>query len=253
MRRLVIGVLGVLLGACRAKAPLLDDRPCIGAEVEFWSAAPTAPARSHESLACAQLYRHTRCGDAWRAELRLADQTSRGGDVRTVERLPDATRIAQACADAYCGELGTKPLLCKGPPPTGNAELVEALRELDDAILTRELSDARTARTLAHRALVFRSVAVPLDLAPPPGKRLSVLTLDMAANGNVFLDGSAVTFEQLPAALSKLEGLEERRATIRADGAVPHGKVIAALDVLKRAGVRKVSFAVSPGKDEATP
>ena len=125
--------------------------------------------------------------------------------------------------------------------------------ELDDAILTRELSDARTARTLAHRALAFRRVVVPLDVAPAPGKNLSVLTLHMTANGDVFLDGSAVTLEQLPATLSQLEGLAERRARISADGAVPHGKVIAALDVLKRAGVSKVAFAVSPGKEEAPP
>ena len=116
MRRLAIGVLGVLLGACRSKAPLLDAGPCIGAEVEFWSAPATGPARSHESLACAQLYRHTRCGDAWRAELRLADQISRGTDVRTVERLPDATRIAQACADTYCGELADQAAAVQGAP-----------------------------------------------------------------------------------------------------------------------------------------
>lgn len=256
MHRLAVGLLAVLLATCKSRAPYLDAQSCIGAEVEFWSAQATGVAQARERLACAELYRQTRCGDAWRAELRLADRISRSADVRTVEALPDATRIAKACADAYCAELGTKPLLCKAPPPPANAELIKALRELDSAILTRELGDARTAQTVAHRALVFRSVVVPMDpalalgAAPARGKDASVVAIDidMAENGNIFLNGRAVTFEQLPAELAKLEPLRERRAVLRVDGRVPYGSVIAALDVLKRAGVPKIAFATSPAK-----
>ncbi len=37
------------------------------------------------------------------------------------------------------------------------------------------------------------------------------------------------------------------RAVIRADKKVEHGRVIHVLDLLKRAGIAKIAFAVSPG------
>ena len=46
--------------------------------------------------------------------------------------------------------------------------------------------------------------------------------------------------------LEKLGGLSERRAVIRADRKASHGRVIEVLDVLKRAGVKKIAFAVNP-------
>lgn len=60
------------------------------------------------------------------------------------------------------------------------------------------------------------------------------------------LDGRAVTFDELPDELAKIHLPSQRRAVIRADRNVLHGTVIAALDVLKRAGIAKIAFAVSP-------
>ena len=52
----------------------------------------------------------------------------------------------------------------------------------------------------------------------------------------------------VPVELARLGPLSERRAVISADRSILHGSVIAALDILERAGVRRIAFAVAPSK-----
>jgi biopolymer transport protein ExbD len=44
---------------------------------------------------------------------------------------------------------------------------------------------------------------------------------------------------------------KDLRAVIRADRKVEHGRVIHVLDLLKRAGISKIAFAVSPTTESA--
>lgn len=254
LRRFGVFALLVASAACegrRAKTP--DLLPCLAAHVQFWSARSTDPSKppDHRQLACPELYQRAACGGAWLKELERASETARIAELRPVEALPDPARIARDCADAYCAELPKSLALCSGPPPGDNAALVTALRELDAAILERELNDPRAAEILAQKAIVFRVVIVPLDTAKPidaraPDAVLPDITIELDAQGGVRLNDKTVAEGQLGAELAKLGSLEKTRAVVRADTRVAHGRVIAVLNELKLAGVSKIAFSVTP-------
>ncbi len=212
--------------------------------------AGNAPApKKVRALACSELYRHAACGDAWKRELELAAKPVAVDGMHAGAKLPDPASIARACANAYCSELSSKPALCAKPPASENEALVEALRELDAAILLDELGDRGLADGLALRARVFRVHEVAMDppvVLPEAGDAGAVLGVDIAADESITHDGRAVAAENLERELEKLDGLSERRAVIRADRKATHGRVIEVLDALKRAGVRKIAFAVNP-------
>lgn len=94
--------------------------------------------------------------------------------------------------------------------------------------------------------------AVPLDL--PVGRQAGsgeipvVFTVVLAADGTTQVDGKVIPGDEtvLPLARSAQEHNPELRAVIKADSAVPHGRVIHVLDLLKTAGVHKIAFGVSP-------
>jgi biopolymer transport protein ExbD len=232
--------------------------PCLAAHVQFWSARSTDPSKppDHRQLACSELYQRATCGGAWQKELERASELARAAEIRPVEALPDPARIARDCAEAYCADLPRSLALCSGPPPGDNAALVTALRELDAAILERELRDARAAEILARKAMVFRVVTVPLDTAKPnearaPDSGLPVITIELDAQGGIRLNDRTVAEGQFGAELAKLGPFQETRAVIRADTRAAHGRVIAVLDELKRAGVSKIAFGVEPAGSAA--
>ncbi len=104
-------------------------------------------------------------------------------------------------------------------------------------------------------ARVVVTPAVPLDLPrASEGRDLQVVfSVVVPTDGRVLVNGvpladDAVLEERARAALADDA---ELRAVIQADGAVPHRRVIAVLDALKRAGVTRIAFGALP--DEVSP
>jgi biopolymer transport protein ExbD len=90
------------------------------------------------------------------------------------------------------------------------------------------------------------SQAVPLDLSKTAGPAQAevVLSVVLAADGTMQLDGRSVANDDalLPLATSARARGGDVRAVIQADRAVPHGRVIHVLDLLKQAHVDKIAF-----------
>ena len=100
-------------------------------------------------------------------------------------------------------------------------------------------------------AKLIVSKSVPLDL-PKAASGLSdvqaVFSIVLASDGACQVDSSLVPNDD--AILAKAKAAHEKnldlRAVIKADAAVPHGRVIHVLDLLKQAGVSKIAFGVQP-------
>ncbi len=75
------------------------------------------------------------------------------------------------------------------------------------------------------------------------------LQITIAASGNVFVNGKAATDEYVRSeSLAAFQKNAEIQAIIAADKDVPHGKVIAVLDLVKSVGIKK--FAISIDKQK---
>ena len=94
------------------------------------------------------------------------------------------------------------------------------------------------------------SQSVPLDLpkAASGGQVQSVFSIVLLADNSTQVDSKAVANDDAIFALAQdaAKKNSELRAVIKADSAVPHGRVIHVLDLLKQAGVTKIAFGVAP-------
>jgi biopolymer transport protein ExbD len=99
-------------------------------------------------------------------------------------------------------------------------------------------------------AKIIVSQSIPLDLpkASNGGEIQTIFSIVLAANGTTMVDSSPVANDDAISALAHTahEKNNELRAVIKADSAVPHGRVIHVLDLLKTAGVAKIAFGVTP-------
>jgi biopolymer transport protein ExbD len=99
-------------------------------------------------------------------------------------------------------------------------------------------------------AKIINSDSVPLDLpkAASGQEVQTVFSIILAADGTTQVDTHPVTSDDAITTLAKDARTKnpELRAVIKADAAVPHGRVIHVLDLLKQAGVSKIAFGVSP-------
>lgn len=100
-------------------------------------------------------------------------------------------------------------------------------------------------------ARIIHAQGMPMDLPKAAsGEAIqTVFSVELGADGKTMVDSEEVAGDS---AISKLaqEGKAKNadlRAVIRADKKVEHGRVIHVLDLLKRAGIAKIAFAVSPG------
>jgi biopolymer transport protein ExbD len=95
------------------------------------------------------------------------------------------------------------------------------------------------------------SRAMPMDLpqAATGAEVQEVFSVALGADGATSIDGARVSDDAafLSAARASQLRNAELRAVVRADGTVPHSRVMHALDILRQAGVARVAFAVSPG------
>ena len=99
-------------------------------------------------------------------------------------------------------------------------------------------------------AKLIVSKSVPLDLpkAASGTDVQTVFSIVLLADGTTQVDSKPVANDDaiFPQAKVAREKNAELRAVIKADSAVPHGRVIHVLDLLKQAQVAKIAFGVSP-------
>jgi biopolymer transport protein ExbD len=90
------------------------------------------------------------------------------------------------------------------------------------------------------------SQSVPLDFPKQAGSGVPelVLAVALAADGTTRIDGKTVAGDDLVLPLANEARTKSRdvRAVIQADRAVPHGRVIHVLDLLKQAHIDKIAF-----------
>ena len=99
-------------------------------------------------------------------------------------------------------------------------------------------------------AKLIVSKSVPLDLpkAASGSDIQTMFSIVLASDGTTQIDSKTVPGDDaiLAQARAAREKNPELRAIIKADAAVPHGRVIHVLDLLKQAQVAKIAFGVSP-------
>ncbi len=101
-------------------------------------------------------------------------------------------------------------------------------------------------------ARIIQNQGVPMDLPKAASGEAvqTVFSVELTADGKTVVDSSAVADDEAISGLAKAaKGKNaDLRAVIRADKKVEHGRVIHVLDLLKRAGIAKIAFAVAPGE-----
>ncbi len=71
--------------------------------------------------------------------------------------------------------------------------------------------------------------------------------VDVSADGKAHVEEREVSDEEIATLASAAAATNPAiRATIRAESAVTHGRVMAIVDLLKTAGINKVAFAATP-------
>jgi biopolymer transport protein ExbD len=99
-------------------------------------------------------------------------------------------------------------------------------------------------------AKIIVSQSIPLDLpkAASGAEIQTIFSVVLAANGSAQVDSVAIPNDDAILSLAHDAHTKnnELRAVIKADAAVPHGRVIHVLDLLKQAGVAKIAFGVTP-------
>jgi len=106
-------------------------------------------------------------------------------------------------------------------------------------------------------ARIIVSQGMPMDLPKAAsGEALQqVFSVELSADGKTRVDSSDLPNDEAISGLAKVAKAKnaDLRAVIRADRKVEHGRVIHVLDLLKRAGVAKIAFAVSPSDKAGVP
>lgn len=99
-------------------------------------------------------------------------------------------------------------------------------------------------------AKIIVSQGMPMDLpkAATGEEVQTVFSVELTADNKTRVDSKDVPSDEAIGGLAKDARMKNKdlRAVIRADKKVEHGRVIHVLDLLKRAGVAKIAFAVSP-------
>lgn len=102
-------------------------------------------------------------------------------------------------------------------------------------------------------AKIIVSQGLPMDLpkAATGDEMQTVFSVELLADGRTRVDSEFVSNDEAISAKAKqaLAKNKDLRAVIRADKKVEHGRVIHVLDLLKRAQLNKIAFAVSPVKE----
>jgi biopolymer transport protein ExbD len=98
------------------------------------------------------------------------------------------------------------------------------------------------------KILVSQGMLMDLPKAASGESIQTVFAVELSADGKTRVDSEYVKDDEAVGPLAKAARGRNKdlRAVIRADKKVEHGRVINVLDLLKRAGVAKIAFAVAP-------
>jgi biopolymer transport protein ExbD len=99
-------------------------------------------------------------------------------------------------------------------------------------------------------AKIIVAQGMPMDLPKAASGETvqTIFSVELTVDGKTRVDTKFVRNDDAISGLAKTAKLKNKdlRAVIRADSKVEHGRVIHVLDLLKRAGIAKIAFAVSP-------
>jgi biopolymer transport protein ExbD len=102
-------------------------------------------------------------------------------------------------------------------------------------------------------ARIIVSQGMPMDLPKSAsGEALqTIFAVELTADGKTRVDSEAVSDDEALTPLAKKAKAKNKdlRAVIRADKKVEHGRVIHVLDLLRRSGISKIAFAVTPSAE----
>lgn len=106
-------------------------------------------------------------------------------------------------------------------------------------------------------ARIIVSQGMPMDLPKAAsGEALQqVFSVELSMDGKTRVDSEAVANDDAITPLAKAAKAKnaDLRAVVRADTKLEYGRVIHAIDLLKRAGIAKIAFAVSPSDKGGIP
>jgi biopolymer transport protein ExbD len=108
-----------------------------------------------------------------------------------------------------------------------------------------------TAKLIVNR----HALSVDLPKAASGGTIQEVLSVVLTADGKTQVNGTVVAGDEALAAATRASYAKDRevRAVIKADGTVPHARVMQVLDLLRLNGVAKVAFGVVPVPADGKP
>ena len=106
-------------------------------------------------------------------------------------------------------------------------------------------------------ARIIVSQGMPMDLpkAASGEAMQQVFSVELSADGKTRVDSQNVANDEAITPLAKAAKAKtsDLRAVVRADTKLEYGRVIHVIDLLKRVGVAKIAFAVSPSDKSGTP
>jgi biopolymer transport protein ExbD len=105
---------------------------------------------------------------------------------------------------------------------------------------------------ITAKAIVSQALPMDLPKAATGNEQQDVFSVSLAATGETAVNQQRVPNEDAILSMAREAHAKnaEVRAVIKADGQVPHGRVVRVMDLLKQAGVSKVAFGVSPVPSE---
>jgi biopolymer transport protein ExbD len=93
------------------------------------------------------------------------------------------------------------------------------------------------------------SQTLPMDLPQAKSGESSAptpLAISVDASGALYLDGKALSKDELRLAVRQHGARPDESALIAADGAVPHRAVVGVIDLLRSEGITKLAINVAP-------
>ena len=102
-------------------------------------------------------------------------------------------------------------------------------------------------------AKIIVSQGMPMDLpkAATGEEVQNVFSVELSTDGKARVDSAPVANDEAIAELARQAKAKNKdmRVVIRADKKVEHGRVIHVLDLLRRSGIAKIAFAVTPSAE----
>lgn len=140
-----------------------------------------------------------------------------------------------------------------GALPRGRSSAITGINvtPLVDITLVLLIIFMVTAKLIVHRT----AMSVDLPKAATGGQVQEVLSVVLAADGKAQANGDMLQNDDAVLTYARAAVAKDKdvRGVIKADGSVPHARVMHVLDVMRQAGVSKVGFGVEPEPKGRTP